>query len=213
MCYYTEQTALAIQIEKRFKAIIEDLSLFAPQAYVNGFDFPATPIIKDSTSNTVSFYNWGLIPSWSTTQDIKSLTLNAKIETINEKPSFRNIINQRCLVIATAFYEWQWLDSKGKNKAKYRIGVENEELFAFAGLYSKWEDSSTKEVKNTYTIVTTQANTLMATIHNTKKRMPIILNKEDEKAWLEHKLIEDFAYPYEANLKATKISPDTLTLW
>ena len=105
---------------------------------MNGFDFPKTPIITNENPEIIELYNWGLIPDWSKSEDIRALTLNAKIETIHEKPSFKNIVNQRCLVLANGFYEWQWRDSKGKNKVKYEIGIENDELFAFAGLYSHW---------------------------------------------------------------------------
>src|SRR5690606_2818733 len=123
----------------------------------------------------IQHYNWGLIPSWSKDEEIKKLTLNARIETIKEKPSFKNLINKRCLVIANGYYEWQWLDSKGKNKIKYEIGIGNDDLFAFAGLYSQWVNNSTGEIKDTYSIVITKANQLMAEIHNTKKIKQIIL--------------------------------------
>lgn len=117
------------------------------------------------------------------------------------------------MVIANGFYEWQWQDSKGKNKIKYEIGFGNDDLFAFAGIYSQWVNQNTGEIKDTYSIVTTQANQLMAEIHNTKKRMPIILKREDESKWLQHEPINNFAYPYEVNLVAKAFPTDTLTLW
>ena len=134
------------------------------------------------------------------------MTLNARIETIEEKPAFKDVVSQRCLVIANGFYEWQWLDSKGKNKIKYEIGLENDELFAFAGLYSNWINKETGEVKNTFTIVTTEANQLMSKIHNIKKRMPIILKREDEEKWLHNLPIKNVAFPYEVKLVAKEIS-------
>ncbi len=140
------------------------------------------------------------------TQNVRGNTVAAAIETVTEKPSFRNVVNQRCLVIANGFYEWQWHDTKGKNKSKFEIGKENEELFAFAGLYSIWQNPTTGEEKNTYTIVTTEANPLMAEIHNIKKRMPIILRPEDEQKWLQHEPIQKFAYPYEVNLVAKNLN-------
>jgi putative SOS response-associated peptidase YedK len=208
MCFHTIQNKLSKQIEKRFNAKINDSSLFATHNHINGFTFPKTPIITNEHPDVIEHYNWGLIPDWAKDDQIKKMTLNAKIETLAEKPSFKNIITQRCLVIATGFYEWQWLDSKGNNKVKYQIGIENEELFAFAGLYSHWTDTTTGEIKNTYTIVTTQANDLMAEIHNVKKRMPIILRPEDELSWLGQAAVQDFAFPYSVNLVATKISTD-----
>lgn len=213
MCFHSKQTKSAQEVEKRFNAKIEKVELFKSQGEINGFNFSKNPIITDEKPTIIQHYNWGLIPNWAKDEDIKKMTLNAKIETLNEKPSFKNSINKRCLVIANGFYEWQWLDSKGKNKIKYEIGIGNDDLFAFAGLYSQWVNTNTGEIKDTYTIVTTQANELMSEIHNIKKRMPIILRPEDENKWLKHYPINEFAFPYEVKLTATKIHPDTITLW
>lgn len=206
MCFHTIQNKLSKQIEKRFNAKIKDKHEFVPQEHYNGFTFPKTPIITNTDPTVIEHYNWGLIPSWSKDDTIKASTLNARIETVTEKPSFKEILQQRCLVLANGFYEWQWLDSKGKNKVKYQVGIANEELFAFAGLYSHWKDADTGEVKNTYTILTTEANPLMAEIHNHKKRMPIILNPEDEDKWLNQEPIPSFAFPYTAPFVAVKIT-------
>ena len=208
-----KKTELALEVENRFNAKIDKVELFQPQENINGFNFSKNPIITDEKPNIIQHYNWGLIPSWSKDEDIKKLTLNARIETIEEKPSFRNSINKRCLVIANGFYEWQWLDSKGKNKIKYEVGIGNDDLFAFAGLYSQWIDNATGEIKDTYTIVTTQANELMSEIHNIKRRMPIILKQGDEQNWLKHSPIQNFAFPYEVNLVANKLDSDIITLW
>ncbi|MFC5683642.1 SOS response-associated peptidase [Flavobacterium sp. MAHUQ-51] len=204
MCFHTEQTKFPKEVESRFKAKIKDLDTFKPTTHFNGFEFPKTPIIIDENPQEILHYNWGLIPAWAKDDSIQKMTLNARIETIEEKPSFKNAINKRCLVIATGFYEWQWHDPKGKNKTKYKIGIENQDLFAFAGLYSQWTDKNTGKIKDTYTIVTTIANPLMAEIHNYKKRMPIILKPEDETKWLNHEPIAHFAFPYSVNLQAIK---------
>jgi putative SOS response-associated peptidase YedK len=202
MCFHSKQTKLALEVENRFKAEIKDIQNFKPSANINGFNFPKTPVIIDNKPNEIIHYNWGLIPTWSKDEDIRKMTLNAKIETVDEKPSFRNSVNKSCLVIANGFYEWQWLDSKGKNKNKFEIGIGNDELFAFAGIYSEWVDKTTGEIRNTYAILTTEANPLMAEIHNTKKRMPVILKQEDESNWLKKESISNFAYPYQHNLIA-----------
>ena len=136
-------------LENRFKSKMNTPELFTPNATVNGFDFPLTPVIIDTNPELILHYNWGLIPNWAENDEIKKVTLNAKIETIDDKPSFKNSVNKRCLVIANGFYEWQWQDSKGKNKVKYEIGIGNEELFAFAGIYSQWNDSNSGEIRNT----------------------------------------------------------------
>ena len=168
--------------------------------------FPSLPVIIDENPKIITHFNWGLIPSWANDDKIRAVTLNAKVETLEEKASFKEVINNRCLVIANGFYEWQWLDAKGKNKIKYEIGHENEELFAFAGIYSKWLNGNTGNIVNTFSIVTTEANPLMAEIHNIKKRMPIILKKEDEQRWLQHENQKEFAFPYTTNLVAKQIS-------
>lgn len=205
MCFHSKQTKSALEVENRFKAKIEDLTIFNPQENINGFTFPNAPIITNEKRNSIQHYHWGLIPSWSKDDDIQKMTLNARIETIEEKPAFKNAINKRCLVIANGFYEWQWLDSKGKNKIKYEIGIENEDLFAFAGLYSNWVNHVSGEIKNTFTIVTTEANEIMSKIHNIKNRMPIILKKEDEEKWLGHTPINNFALPYEVKLISKEV--------
>lgn len=210
MCFHSKQSKAATEVENRFKAKIDNMAIFKPYENTNGFDYPLTPIIIDKAPESITHYHWGLIPSWSKEDEIKKYTLNARIETVNEKRSFQNSVNQRCLVLANGFYEWQWHDSKGKNKSKFEIGIENEELFAFAGLYSNWQNPTTGEIKNTYTIVTTVANPLMTEIHNIKKRMPIILKPEDEQNWLKQQPIQDFAYPYEVNLVAKNQNPNSL---
>lgn len=213
MCFHIIQSKLAKQIERRFNAKIRDENLFEPQNSINGFDFPKTPVIIDENPREILHFNWGLIPSWAKDESIKKMTLNARIETLDVKPSFRNSIDKRCLVIANGFYEWQWHDTKGKNKTKYEIGIANNDLFAFAGIYSQWINELTGEVKNTFSIVTTDANPLMAEIHNIKKRMPIILKPEDEVQWLNHDKIGNYALPYQVELFANKLNSDILTLF
>ena len=210
MCYHSKQTKLALEVQSRFKATIDNPLEFKPATHASNFEYPKTPVIIDEKPNIITHYNWGLIPAWAQDEDIKKFTLNAKIETISEKPSFKNSVNKRCLVIANGFYEWQWLDSKGKNKNKFEIGIGNEDLFAFAGIYAQWTNTITGEIKNTYAIVTTQANTIMSEIHNIKKRMPVILTPEDEAKWLQHHPIEAFAFPYEVNLVAKNLNQNSL---
>jgi putative SOS response-associated peptidase YedK len=204
MCFYTQQNASKKNVKARFNAEIDNEKNFLESQYVKGFLYPNIPIILDSNPSIITTnYNWGLIPSWAKNEEIKEYTLNARIETINKKPSFKNITNNRCLIIATAYYEWRWKDEKGKAKEKHQINSQDDEIFTFAGLYSKWINPSTGEVKNTFTMITTQANEIMQYVHNHKKRMPIMLKKKDELAWLDNSNeFAKFAYPYEANLIA-----------
>lgn len=205
MCFHSKQTKLALEVENRFNAKIDNPTEFKTQSNINGFEFPKTPVIIDKQPNVITHMNWGLIPSWAKDEDIRKYTLNAKIETLEEKPSFRNSINKRCLVIANGFYEWQWLDTKGKSKIKYEIGLSEEELFAFAGIYSEWINQHTGEIVNTYALLTTEANSFMADIHNSKKRMPVILKKEDEQSWLNQTSYQEFMFPYQVQLIANRV--------
>jgi putative SOS response-associated peptidase YedK len=87
-------------------------------------------------------------------------------------------------VPADGFYEWQWQDSKGKNKQKFFMHLPDEALFSFAGLWNEWQNQVTGEYYHTYTILTTEANELMAKVHNSKKRMPVIISPQTEMDWL-----------------------------
>ncbi|MBL6669856.1 MAG: SOS response-associated peptidase, partial [Flavobacteriaceae bacterium] len=116
---------------------------------------------------------------------------NAKLETLQEKPSFRK--NKRCLVPTDGFFEWQWQDLMGKKKQKYKIVIGQEELFMFAGLWDTWLDVATGELVYTFAVVTTEAQGIMRQIHNTKLRMPLVLTNEQEQNWLLNKVVEPFS--------------------
>ncbi|HCQ29773.1 MAG TPA: SOS response-associated peptidase [Flavobacteriales bacterium] len=205
MCFHTGLHRSKKEIEETFQAKFEPGIDFEPQDYI-GFSFPQTPVILHMQPTVITLCQWGLIPNWAKDMEIRKFTLNAKIETITEKPSFKNSVNNRCLVIVDGFYEWKWLDEKGKQKQKYLITLKDEPLFALAGIWSEWTDKSTGEVIKSYAIVTTQANDLMAEIHNKKKRMPVVLNHNSQKEWLDLKPIHEFAYPlYDVSLQATPV--------
>jgi putative SOS response-associated peptidase YedK len=208
MCFTIQLKTTAKKAETRFKAKVDNPLQFLESDAMSGFAHLKTPIILDKTPEIISTnYSWGLIPAWAKEESIRKNTLNARIETVTEKPSFRNNVNNRCLIIATAFYEWHWNDPKGKSKDKYQINSQEEEIFAFAGLYSNWTQPETGETIFTYTMLTTEANELMQYIHNTKKRMPIVLNRKEENAWLDpSNAIQDFASLYQANLVGFPIS-------
>lgn len=206
MCFHSKEDKSAYEVEKHFNAVFDNPQKFKPMNHINGFDYPEVPVIIDEAPTIITHYNWGLIPYWAKDDEIKKFTLNARIETVKGKPSFRESVDKRCLVISNGYYEWQWLDDKGKSKQMYELCLENEEIFAFAGLYSHWVDKRTGKLINTFTILTTEANELLSEIHNHKQRMPVVLKPEDESRWLEHAPIEEFAYPYDVNLIAKKMS-------
>lgn len=191
------------KVQKRFNAIVQKPELFLQSDEINGFSHPNVPVILDkSPQNIETTYSWGLLPHWAKDDSFRKNTLNARIETVFEKPTFKDVVNQRCIMIGTGFYEWHWLDDKGKSKQKYSIYGE-EEIIAFAGLYSHWTNPQTGVRMSTVSMLTTKANATMDYIHNHKKRMPIILKKADELAWLSHELpFEAIAFPYQTNLIA-----------
>lgn len=204
MCFFTEQKANKEKIIARFNKQIDVEDDLIDNDFINGFVYPNLPIITNENPDIITTgYTWGLLPSWSKDLDFRKNTLNARIETIDEKASFKNITSNRCLIIATGYYEWRWLDEKGKVKVKYEIHNQENEIFCFAGLFNNGINPENGDVLNTYTMVTTTANDVMQFVHNHKKRMPVMLNKEDENSWLDSsKKIQDFAFPYSANLIA-----------
>jgi len=203
MCFYMQQKDPIAKVQKRFKAVVDHPDLFLQSNFINGFEHPKVPIILDKSPEVITTtHSWGLLPAWAKDTTFRKNTLNARLETLHDKASFHDIVQQRCLVIATAFYEWHWNDPKGKSKQQYQINA-GEELFTMAGLYSHWQDPHTGETVPTFTILTTEANATMAYVHNHKKRMPIVLKKEDEAQWLNPKVApERFGFPYEAYLVA-----------
>lgn len=203
MCFFYGVNKSKGDIEKVFKAKF-DQDGFEPIQEANGFAHPFMPIMVDKRPDIITGANWGLLPTWAKDTSFQKNTLNARIETLDEKPSFRNSIKNRCLIPATNFYEWQWQDPKGKEKKKFSIGTD-EDLFAFAGLYSVWINPQNGQQMLTYTILTTEANELMTVIHNTKKRMPVVLNSEHHALWLQGENYKDFAFPYEVNLIANPV--------
>ena len=206
MCFFTQQNASIKQVASRFHAFVDDDDKYLVGDFINGFSYPNLPLIIDINPGIIATnFKWGLVPDWSNDLDIRKNTLNARIETIHEKPSYKSSVDNRCLIIATAYYEWHWNDEKGKSKDKYQINSQEDETFTFAGLYNMGIDPKTGETLNTFTILTTEANKVMQYVHNHKKRMPIILKKSDETAWLDtSNKISKFAYPYEGNLVAFK---------
>lgn len=127
---------------------------------------------------------WGLIPSWAKDASIGSRMINARAETLAEKPSFKRLLNsRRCLIPADGFYEWQKVDG---GKVPMYITLKEHEPFAFAGLWDSWKTAD-GEVLRTCTIITTEANNLVAPIHN---RMPVILPPDARELWLDPDLRE-----------------------
>jgi putative SOS response-associated peptidase YedK len=191
MCYNVAfiETKIA-KYAKRYKEVLPldfeqttPLKILPNYYFISGFSHPLLPIIKQ---DGLFLFEWGLIPSWikdaDSAKQLSTKTLNAKGETVFEKSSFKkSILSQRCILSISGFFEWQEIN---KNKIPYFIKTKSNELFSLACIYDSWEDRASGEIKNTFSILTCSANPMMQTIHNLKKRMPVILCKEDEKKWI-----------------------------
>jgi putative SOS response-associated peptidase YedK len=143
---------------------------------------------------------WGLVPPWAKDEESASRMINARSETIQEKPSFRQSFKtQRCLVPADGFIEWKKNQSK---KQPHYFTRRDKELFAFAGIWSEWE--KTGSPLQTFSIVTTDCNALVRPIHH---RMPVLLSPDDYEVWLsadsDVKTLQSLLTPYPANLMET----------
>ena len=135
--------------------------------------------------NRLRMMRWGLVPHWSKDSKFGSKLINARGETVHEKPSFRDSFKRRrCLIVADGFYEWQQ-QADGPKQPMFihmRDADENRVPFGMAGLYAYWNDPETGEVLTTCTIITTAATTFMQPLHH---RMPVILPPEHYTAWLD----------------------------
>lgn len=160
-------------------------------------------VISSDHPDVLSYYRWGLIPVWAKDMSIGNKMINAKAETISEKPSFKNPYNKkRCLILADSFYEWQ----KETTRFPFRILKRDERPFAMAGIWDAWYNKEGEEIRS-FSIITTIANELLAPIHH---RMPVILDKEAGHLWLSSLNGEEVAHllqPYSADdMKAYRIS-------
>ena len=138
-------------------------------------------VLEDSSDDgrTLEMMHWGLIPSWANDPSIGSRMINARAETVSEKPSYRSAFKKRrCLIVADGFYEWKKTDA---GKQPYYLRLKDESPFAFAGLWESWSMEEGEELRSA-TIITTEPNEVAAEIHN---RMPVILPPDLYDAWLE----------------------------
>ena len=135
---------------------------------------------KDTAPTHLALLRWGLIPAWAKDESIGNRMINARAESLAEKPSFKRLLNsKRCLVIADGFYEWK-SEPGSKQKTPMYITLEDDEPFTFAGLWDTWHNPA-GEALQTCTIITTDPNEVMASIHN---RMPVIIPSAAREEWL-----------------------------
>lgn len=193
--------------KRRFDLLRDNIDRMPRYNVAPGQNMPVVLNSGTPNENIAEDMKWGLIPFWSKDGTGGYKMINARAEGIASKPAYRKPIKtQRCLVPASGFYEWQKVGGK---KLPYYFHLLDSDLFAFAGLYDIWRDDEGKELK-TYTIITTDANEIVAPIHN---RMPVILRKEFEDAWVNPGItdpaeVAPFLVPYPAELmEAYPVSP------
>lgn len=203
MCGRYTLVKSAEEVAQRFK--LEEVDSRLSPTY-NAAPSQLLPVITNHSPEGVSWFYWGLIPSWSKNKSVSQKLINARAETLNQKPSFKQALQKRrCLIPADGFYEWKILGKK--TKVPYRISLLNNELFAFAGLWEEYEDEQGDQI-HTFTIITTDANSKISPIHD---RMPIILSRDAEKQWLNNSAspedLMNLLQPYKAEqLKTYTVS-------
>ena len=186
-------------LHSKLKDILDKTAAVANTDISNSYNITPSstiPVVRHQDKRELVNCHWGLIPHW--TKDKKYKPINARAETINEKPFFRDAFKKkRCLIPGNGFYEWQ--GSKG-HKQPYYIKLQDEEIFAFAGLWERWE--SNDQIIESCTIITTEANETMAPIHH---RMPVIINSSDYDQWLEQGG-KDLLVPYAGDMISYLVS-------
>lgn len=185
----------------------EHIAQYDPANWIPRYNIaPSQDILtvrQHESTQELGFMTWGLIPSWS--KEAKGI-INARVETVDEKPSFNDSFrNRRCLILADGFYEWERF---GKISQPYYFQMEDSRLFAFAGIWDRWRHND--RLITSCAILTTTANELLATIHH---RMPVILNPESYNLWLDEASratdLKDLLVPFPANqMKSHAVSYD-----
>lgn len=224
MCFYTSNSKRALALARRYGKktdIIEIAQEIIEEQYrISAFTHPSCPII--TANQNVEVAKWGLIPHWTKSVDdankYRNMCLNARSETVFGMPSFHSpILSKRCLIPVTGYFEFHHHE---KTTSPYYIHLMEEDIFSLGGLYEQWRHPVSKEIIQTFTILTVTANKLCAEIHNGGKnpfRMPLIIKKEDEEDWLKTSLstndIMHFFTPFDdACMHAYPVSKDFLKM-
>jgi putative SOS response-associated peptidase YedK len=187
MCFSVNVNLIKEELENRYGATLIDPDKYRPSYYYHAFGLPEMPAICSGTPDKIQLLKWGLIPSWIKSTDdanvIRYKTFNARSESIDKKPSFSSSFrSKRCIIPINGFFEWQHI---GKQKIPWYIYHAENEIFSVAGLYDEWISNTTGETFSTFSIITTDANDLMAEIHNSARRMPVIFDKYSAASWID----------------------------
>ena len=215
MCFTVNVNLVKEELENRFNTSFIDHENYRPSYYYHAQALPELPVAGyfDNELN-IRLMKWGLIPGWTAgaeeARKIRYMTFNARAETLSAKPSFaESFNNRRCIIPVKGFFEWQHI---GNQKIPWYIYLPQSEIMMLAGLYDRWKDPVTGDNTHTFTIITSEANKLLSEIHNTKKRMPVILQDHEQEDWLNPDTPEydlsRFLKPYPDDLlRAHTISP------
>lgn len=197
MCGRFTQKAERKTVEKEFIVKIGDDKLFR-----TSYNIAPTQLVGAiRTVEDIREYanlKWGLIPSWSRDDSFAAKLINARAETLAEKPSFRDAYKKRrCLIPASGFYEWE---RTADGKQPHYFYLKDKEVFGFGGLWEEWKDRDSGELVETCTIITTEANAVLRPIH---ERMPVIIGENNYEKWLDEKInepneLQDFLKPFSA---------------
>lgn len=219
MCYYNSiniPNGKSLELKGKRKKLPEFISLVQ-----NGFDFGTFPIIKSTHDDwKIVIAHWELIAPWNNSKAAleesrkKYTTLNATAEKLLDSKLFHEpTLKGRCIIPSSGFYEWRTF--KGKKYPYYISPAESQEdqLFFMAGISNIWTDKTTGETMDTFAIITTKANSLMEQIHNSKKRMPLLFDKEHANEWLSDMSVEKIksatTYQFDSSkMKAYTIAKD-----
>jgi putative SOS response-associated peptidase YedK len=187
MCFSVNVNLVKEELEYRYGATLIDHEKYRPSYYYHAFALPEMPAVCAGQPENIKILTWGLIPSWVSTfheaNEIRFKTFNSRAETAEKKSSFSSSFkSKRCLIPVKGFFEWQ---HRGSEKIPWYIYHSSEDIFSLAGLYDNWTDNNTGQVYNTFSILTTDANELLAEIHNSTKRMPVVLDRASEASWID----------------------------
>jgi putative SOS response-associated peptidase YedK len=216
MCFNTKMTLDALSLEEVFDVPANSQTFQqSTESNLSGFDHPQMPIVLN---DSIEMCRWGLIPSWVKDREsalkIQNQTLNARSESVFEKPSFKEaILSRRCIIPVESFFETQ---HQGKVKVPFEIFPSKGKVLSLAGIWEIWTSPESQTPTAGFSILTCPANDVMAKIHNTKKRMPVILELAQISQWLNPKLnaqaISEFLNPSPNEALTAKTMVNTFIL-
>lgn len=215
MCYHAKLKADASKIARHLKADWIQPDSFTPKDEFNGFESPDYPIVRWDERGIIQQYEWGLLADYLTYQGFhkkskeairaRNNCLNARVEELQDKSSFKTKISNRCIIPMDGMYEWQWADVNNPKckKTKFLVTKPDDSIFCCGGLFNEWKDPATGFTTYCYTICTTVGNKLMKEIKNEGQRMLVVLDPDEYEEWLNPKVsVMEFVNREKIELKA-----------